>query len=185
MDWIRDSYPFLKILTIEVNQGYGFGILAGLRSAESEYLGWTHGDMQTPPQDILTGWKIIKSRPGQTNIYLKGTRYGRPFFDKLITWGMTAFETVYFGLRLNDINAQPSLFHRSFFAKWKNPPIDFSLDLYVLYQARKEKMEVIRFPVAFLKRLHGQSNWNKNLLSKFKAIKKALAYSIRLKKDNC
>jgi glycosyltransferase involved in cell wall biosynthesis len=175
---------FLKTVKVEENQGYGFGILSGLKSARGEYLGWTHGDMQTPPRDILKVLDLIKTHNGETDIYIKGRRRGRPIFDNIFTWGMNIFETVYLQTRLTDINAQPNIFHRSFFEKWENPPIDFSLDLYAFYTAKKEKMKIIRFPVFFLKRIHGESHWNKNFASKWKFIKRTMEFSVKLKKNN-
>ena len=50
---------------------------------------------------------------------------------------------------LYDIHAQPVIFHKDFFNKWKNPPKDFNLDLYVYYLAKKFKFKIIRFPVQF------------------------------------
>jgi glycosyltransferase involved in cell wall biosynthesis len=181
---LAPKYPFLKVVTVPVNQGYGFGILSGLRSAQSEYIGWTHGDMQTPPKDVLRALGIINANSGQTDLYLKGTRHGRPLADNIITWGMTVFEFLCFGLWLDNINAQPNIFHRSFFERWQNPPTDFSLDLYAFYRAKKEKLKIIRFPVYFLKRIHGESNWNKNFWSKWKAIKRAMSYSLKLRNYN-
>ena len=181
---LAPKYPFLRVITVPVNQGYGFGILEGLRAARGEYLGWTHGDMQTPPQDVLRALKIIRTNSGQTNLYLKGSRHGRPLADNIITWGMTVFEWLCFGLWLNEINAQPNIFHKSFFAGWQNPPTDFSLDLYAFHRAKKERLEIIRFPVYFLKRIHGESNWNKNFWSKWQAIKRAMSYSLKLRNDN-
>ena len=48
-----------------------------------------------------------------------------------------------------DINAQPTMFHRSFFEKWYKPPKDFSLDLYVYHLALKNKLTIKRFSVYF------------------------------------
>jgi len=95
---------------------------------------------------------------------------------------MGAFESIYLGVSLNDINAQPNLFHRSFFESWQDPPHDFSLDLYAFYMARKMGLEVIRFPVVFKDRMHGHSHWNFGWKSKWKFIKRTLDYSFTLKK---
>ena len=179
---IAPKYSFLKVVNVDVNQGYGFGILSGLRSADGEFIGWTHGDMQTPPKDVIKALNIIDSYENDPLLYVKGRRVGRPFFDKVFTWGMNIFETVYMGEWLFDINAQPNIFHKSFFAKWQNPPLDFSLDLYALYMARKEKMKIIRFSVPFLERVHGESKWNTGLSSKWKFIKRTLQFSTKLKK---
>lgn len=176
------QYPFLRT-AFESSPGYGFAILAGLNASTGEYVGWTHGDMQAPPQNVIRAWELIQSFGGQ-NVYVKGKRYGRPLFDQLFTFGMTVFETLYLGSWLNDINAQPNIFHRSFFEKWHNPPTDFSFDLYALHKAKKEKMRIVRFAVPFLKRMHGTSAWNTGLASKWKFIKRTVDFSRKLKREN-
>ena len=175
-------YPFTRSIKVEINQGYGFGILAGLKEAKGEYIGWTHGDMQTPPKDVLMALKIIEDKGSPQKIYIKGGRKGRPLFDRFFTLGMSIFESLYLGKFLYDINAQPNIFHRSFFESWLNPPYDFALDLYAFYSAKKLNIPVIRFPVVFSKRIYGESHWNKNLLSKWKFIKRTIFFSYSLKK---
>lgn len=173
---------FLRVVNVDVNQGYGFGILSGLRSATGEYIGWTHGDLQTPPRDVISGLEIIESSSNPQNLYIKGTRVGRPLFDRFFTFGMGVFETLYLRTWLYDINAQPNIFHRSFFTSWNNPPHDFSFDLYVLYTAKKAGLNINRFVVPFLPRQHGHSSWNTGLKSKWKFIKRTIAFSFELKK---
>lgn len=173
---------FLRVVTVPVNQGYGFGILAGLQSATGDYLGWTHGDLQTPPPDVVRGLDIIEASAHPDTVYIKGTRVGRPLFDRFFTFGMSIFETLYLKRWLYDINAQPNIFPRSFFATWENPPHDFSFDLYVLYTAKKAKLHIVRFIVPFLARQHGHSSWNTGLKSKWKFIKRTIAFSLELKK---
>lgn len=174
-------YSFAQLVTVPVNKGYGFGILSGLRHARGEYLGWTHADMQTDPKDVLRACEIVKARYDK-DVYVKGTRKGRSLFDLFFTVGMSCFETVYLGSHLWDINAQPNVFHREFFDSWKNPPYDFSLDLYALYMARKQHLKIIRFPVLFSKRIHGASSWNDGIASKMKFIKRTFAFSTQLKR---
>lgn len=173
---------FLKVVTVAVNQGYGHGILTGLKASTGEFIGWTHGDLQTPPPDVLKALKILEANGFNKNLYVKGTRTKRPLFDQFFTTGMSIFESLYLGTKLHDINAQPNIFHREFFATWQNPPSDFSLDLYTLYMAKKQNLNLIRFPVPFLKREHGVSKWNTGLMSKWKFIKRTVSFSISLKK---
>lgn len=173
---------FLKVVTIPINQGYGNGILTGLKEANGEFIGWTHGDLQTPPRDVLRALEIIEQNDSQPHLYIKGTRTGRPLFDQFFTFGMSIFETFYLKKSLYDINAQPNIFHRNFFASWENPPQDFALDLYAFYQAKKQGLNIIRFTVPFLKRQHGSSKWNTGILAKWKFIKRTILFSRELKK---
>lgn len=174
-------YPFARTVWVPVNQGYGYGILQGLNQATGDYIGWTHADMQTDPADVLKAMEIIEQSPNK-HIYVKGNRKGRPLFDQLFTWGMGAFETLYFGATMTDINAQPNIFPRDFYATWDDPPYDFSLDLYAVYMAKKAQMPLMRFPVRFPERIHGESKWNnEGLKSKWKFIKRTLQFSVELK----
>lgn len=177
-------YPFAKVLTIDVNQGYGFGITSGLCKAKGEYIGYLHADMQTDPADALKALEIIERQSNPENCFIKGNRKGRSLFDRFFTIGMSLFETIYLRSKLWDINAQPNIFHRNFFYSIKNNcPKDFSLDLYFLYMANKKKLNVIRFDVMFPRRIHGTSSWDTGLASKWKFIKRTIEFSIKLKKQ--
>ncbi len=175
------KYSFARTVKVEVNQGYGFGILTGLENAIGEYLGWTHADLQTDPNDILKAIKIIE-HCNDTNVYVKGDRKGRKLFDQFFTTGMSFYESIYLGAKLWDINAQPNIFHRNFYESWENPPHDFSLDLYTLYIAKEKNVSVKRFAVRFPERIHGESSWNTGLKAKYKFIKRTLDFSTNLKK---
>ena len=176
------KHPFARTVRVEVNQGYGFGVRAGLAAAAGEYTGWTHADMQTDPFDAVRALQEIEQRGNPRDIFVKGSRKGRPLFDKVFTVGMSLFETVYLGQRLWDINAQPNIFHRSFLEQWRNPPDDFSLDLYTLYLARRQGLKIVRFDVVFPPRVHGTSSWNTSIGAKWKFIKRTLDFSVNLKR---
>lgn len=176
-------YPFAKMTIVNKNQGYGFGILSGLKDSKGDFLGWTHADMQTDPNDVIKACEIIEKQDNPKKCYVKGRRKGRPIFDSFFTAGMSAFESIYLQTLLYDINAQPNIFHREFYASWAKPPFDFSLDLYAFYMAKQMALSVKRFPVLFPERVHGQSSWNDGLSAKFKFIKRTLDYSQKLKKD--
>lgn len=182
MDKLLPNYLFARSVKVEVNQGYGFGILTGFRSAKGDYLAWTHADMQTDPYDVIKALELIEISSNPLRTFVKGNRRERPFVDSFFTWGMGVFESIYLGVPLSDINAQPNLFHRSFFELWEDPPYNFSLDLYIFYMARKHNFEVMRFPVLFRGRIHGHSHWNFGLRSKWKFIKKTLLFTTKLKK---
>lgn len=179
---LLSDYPFVRVVKVEINQGYGYGILQGLNACQGEFVGWTHADLQTDPKDVLRALEIIESG-NDKDIYVKGNRKGRPLFDQFFTIGMSLFETLYLGVKLFDINAQPNIFPRTFFERWNKPPYDFSLDLYALYMARKYNLKVVRFDVIFPKRIHGESKWNTGMASKWKFIKRTMDFSYRLKRE--
>jgi glycosyltransferase involved in cell wall biosynthesis len=174
-------YPFARTVLVPVNKGYGFGILSGLANTTAPYIGWTHADMQTDPYDLIRAMHILEKANWPTDLYVKGNRKGRPLFDDVFTMGMSLYETVYLGAPLWDINAQPNIFHRSFYERWDNPPHDFSLDLYAYYMAHHLRLRLQRFPVRFPERIHGTSSWNTGLAAKKKFIRRTLLFSKELK----
>lgn len=176
------EYPFARGIHVKVNQGYGYGIVQGLRACRGKFVGWTHADMQTDPADLLRALDIIEKNHDKENIFVKGNRKGRPLFDQFFTTGMSIFESLYLGEQLYDVNAQPNVFSRRFFSTWKNPPKDFALDLYALYMAQKKHLKIKRFPVMFPERIHGVSHWNNGLADKWKFIKRTIGFSRKLKK---
>lgn len=182
LNTLLPKYPFAKTIRVEVNQGYGYGIVQGLKVSTGEFIGWTHADMQTDPADLLKALDIIEKRNYAEELFIKGNRKGRPLFDQFFTSGMSAFETLYMGVKLYDINAQPNVFSKKFFETWINPPKDFSLDLYALFMAQKSGLHIERFDVMFPKRVHGTSHWNTGLVSKWKFIKRTVGFSRKLKK---
>jgi len=177
------GHPVVRSVRVEHNQGYGFGILSGLRAARGRILGWTHADLQTDPADALRGLKLFEAADDPERLFVKGRRYGRPPADVFFTVGMSGFETLLLQKPLWDINAQPTLFPRSLFDIWSQPPHDFSLDLYAYYQAKVAGLRVRRFPVRFGNRLHGQSHWNVNWQAKVKFIRRTVTFSLQLRRS--
>ena len=181
-DLVRGSER-IKVVTIDENQGYGYGILKGLENAQGDFLGWTHADLQTDIHDVLKALDILKIHNLSDHIYVKGKRRKRNLFDNFFTFGMSVFETLLLRHYLNDINAQPNIFHQSFFKSWVSPPKDFSLDLFSLYMAKKAKLEIIRFDVLFPPRQNGVSSRNRSWKDRLKFIKRTISYSFTLKKS--
>ena len=170
-------FPNIEIVNLPLNQGYGGGILAGLRSSTAQIIGWTHADLQTPLIDCLEAAKAING--GAT--FVKGWRKGRPVSERIFSRGMGVFVSALFSSRLEEVNAQPTLLTRNFFERWHNPPTDFSLDLYALVMAVKNGLKIRRIAVEFLPRQFGQSKWNIGIKSRIRFIKRTIKYSIELR----
>ncbi len=182
LERLLPGFPFARTVLVPENQGYGYGILQGLKEAEGTFVGWTHADMQTDPSDVLKAYHILEERGWDRRLYVKGNRKGRGLFDRFFTVGMGVFETLYLKKRLSDVNAQPNIFSREFFDTWESPPSDFALDLYALYMAQIRGLELVRFDVLFPPRIHGSSHWNTGLAGKWKFIKRTFSFSVKLKK---
>ena len=169
--------PNIVFLTLDVNKGYGGGILAGLERTSSKFVGWTHADAQTPLFDCVTGGSLLDSGFD----FVKGKRKGRRLGERFFSFGMGLLMSILFKRSLMETNAQPTLFKREFLADWSSPPKDFSLDLYAFIMARRQGMKVARFEVNFLSRIHGHSKWNFGLTSRLRFIRRTLRYAFILR----
>lgn len=174
------KHPFTRAVRVEVNQGYGHGILTGLQAARAEVLAWSHADLQTDPADVFRAWKLYQESPAPERTLVKGRRYGRGLSERVITWGMQCAATVLLRTPLHEINAQPKLFHRDLLGALEQPPRDLSLDLYVLYAAKCNGWRFRSIPVEFPPRPHGVSSWATSWRSKGRTIGRALRYLVRL-----
>ena len=183
MEELRKMYDFLKIENVEANQGYGYGILRGLQAASGDYFAWIHADLQFDPIEVNKGMEFLKSNGYPKDVFIKGIRTHRPLSDTLFTFGMSIYETIVLHKILWDINAQPTLIPRELFETWKNPPYDFSLDLYAYYMAKKQKYKIHRYKIIQRERKEGKSTWNTGFKSRIKLIKRVLNYSKKLKRS--
>lgn len=174
---------FARLVTVEVNQGYGFGILAGLRAATGEFIGWTHADSQYDPKIVVSGFDKISNDPDSQHCFLRGRRVKRNAFDAFFTAGMTCVSSLLLGTWLSDVNAQPKIFPKKFLESMVHPPHDFSLDLYALYLARRNGYHIIQLPVVFGQRIHGEAKGGGSLPLKWKLTKRTLAFTWQLRHD--
>ena len=173
----------LKIVSLKENIGYGHGIMSGLKAASGDILGWTHADLQTDVADVLKGFDLIKN--SSKNIIVKGKRLKRGILDNIFTFLMGTVCTIILKTAFYDINAQPKIFSRTFYEHVKDKaPNDFSLDLYLLYTAKKLHYDIIDFPVLFKERLHGEAKGGGSIKTKLKLSIRTFAYILNIKKND-
>lgn len=167
-------------------RGYGSDIMYGLKHSKADVLAWTHADMQTDIKDVFTAYERFTDLDGMANhIFMKGKRIKRPFLDAIFTYGMQIF--VFFALKINieDINAQPKLFSRTFYEKYliHNAPSDFSLDLFAMHQAKKNNFTIETIPVVYKRRLFGQAKGGGGGIKlKLALIRRTASYVIALRR---
>lgn len=156
-----------KLVYIDENQGYGYGITKGLENSNGDYVGWLHADMQVSPDSMI---EVIKLNEISKNkkVFYKGSRKNRKFIEHFFTFFMGVYATLVFQKRLYDIGAIPVLFDRELIKKLGKIPYDFTIETYVYYVAKKENYEIVRFPVYMNERESGLSSWNRGLISRIK-----------------
>src|SRR3989344_6250283 len=168
---------FVKYINIspENHIGYGHAIMTGVSRANGEVIAWTHSDLQTDLADVFRAFDEFKEYSDR-KVIVKGNRIARSFKDVAFSFGMACIASLRLGKVFYEINAQPKLFSRSFLEYLKNTPDDFSLDLYLLHQAKNNNFIIKTIDVRFEKRPHGQSSWANSFSSKWKTILRTIKY---------
>jgi glycosyltransferase involved in cell wall biosynthesis len=175
---MRETKQNITVFNIKKNIGYGHGILKGLQLAKGNVLSWTHADLQTDPYDVVLAFNEHKKHD-DSDLVIKGKRRNRNIVDSFFTWAMQVYCTIVLKTKLNDINAQPKMFSRSFYEEnFKTPPLDFSLDLYLLLNAKRIKT----VDVFFYKRKFGEAKGGGTINGKIKLIKRTITYINKIKK---
>ena len=170
-------------LRIDKNIGYGDGILQGLKHAKGEIVSWTHADLQTDISDVISGFNQFEDNLINKDCMVKGIRKNRNIIDSFFTFSMGLYSSVVIGTWMYDINAQPKMFHRSFMDEFEDPPLDFSLDLFLMHFFKRKKIKKKTFFVFFNKRKYGEAKGGGTFKGKMKLIKRTLSY-IRTLKQN-
>ena len=176
-------YAFAKLIAVtpQDHRGYGHAIMTGVRAAQGEVIAWTHSDLQADPGDVFRALaQYLKQSDPQTII--QGKRIGRKIGSVLFSLGMGTVASLILGKIFFEINAQPKLFPRSFLPHLARAPEDFSLDLYLLYQAKKHGYPIKRIPVQLHARAFGQSKWGYSFWAKIKTIARTIRYILALRK---
>jgi glycosyltransferase involved in cell wall biosynthesis len=178
------GFNFFKVIRVEINQGYGFGILQGLAASDGDVLAWTHADLQTDPADVLKAYGLYLE-PSSSKVIVKGCRKNRRLAEAFFTYGMQVIASLALRETLSDVNAQPKLFSREFYNNHliESAPNDFSLDLFLLYQARKHDFLIKELPVFFENRRYGEAKGGGSLCTRLKLIRRTFSYIFQLRKS--
>jgi glycosyltransferase involved in cell wall biosynthesis len=177
---LKPAYAFASTVTVDVNQGYGFGMATGLKAAQGALLAFSHADMQCDPQSVFEALRAYDAAGGGLLI-VKGRRQGRAWAQELITRGMSLWASFCLGRRLTDINAQPKLFPAALLRSLGQMPPGFEFDAYVLWRALQTGHRLLTVPVIFGARAHGQSKWAHTLFSRWRTIARVARYLLKLR----
>lgn len=180
------EFSFLKLVSInkENHRGYGHAIMTGLREARGDVLAWTHSDLQTDPADVFRAYEKFSEGGGLggEKIIIRGNRIRRTISQVIFSFGMAVVASFILRKIFFEINAQPKLFSKDFMRYLTNAPEDFSLDLFLLYQAKRYGYKIKTIDVLFNKRLYGESKWAFSFSSKLKTVRRTIMYIFKLSK---
>ena len=165
---IDGKYKNIKIVYLDINKGYGFGLKQGLKLSKGQYLGWLHSDMQVHPNDLRPIFDFALANNSNQKLFLKGRRFNRPLLDRFFTIGQSMFSSIIFLNKMWDIGATPVIFSKSLIDNFDLMPDDFSIELFTYLIAKRKDFQIKRFDITINDRKNSISSWNNGLISKIK-----------------
>jgi len=154
---VSGSNRRVKIATIGNNEGYGWGITNGFRSASGRYVGFMCGDGQISPSDVA---RVLRRINDEHLDFCKVKRVVRRdgLNRKLMSVGYNILLPLLFGIKTADINGTPKVMKRELYDRLDIRSKDWFIDTEMMVKVQRLKARTGEVEVEFLKRERGRSN---------------------------
>ena len=166
----------VQIIDIDKNIGYGNGIKAGLKRANSDYVIINHSDNQFDAYNfILTNMQNIKRIDAVIPI-----RLNRPLLERFFSSILRVIMSIISIKLIKDFNGQPKILKLSSINNISDLPDNFCID-YSLYRNFEDTS--IYLPVMQFNRKEGRSSWKGNFFKTVSIFFKYIYFGIKFKKS--
>lgn len=176
LDHFAKKYPDkLHIVTVEKNEGYGWGILQGLKVAKGLYVGYTPGDGQVPASDIAQVYLKAK----ELNLdFVQGQRIRKDTFLRRFNTLIYNFTFhLFFRADVYDIGSNPKIIKKDWYERIELTSKDWFIDSEIVSKTALFKGKMKEFPVTFRKREKGSSHIN--IFSVFEMIINLIRWKLK------
>jgi len=146
----------IKVVTIKVNQGYGWGVLRGFSKARGGVIGYMDGDCQIPAMEALRCYRML-IKDGLD--ICKITRIIRiePLIRRVTTFFYNFLFRLLFKLPYRDINGHPKLISREIYERLGLSSKDWFIDAEILLKGHAIGARIGEVPVVSYPRKGGKS----------------------------
>lgn len=149
--------PRLRIVTHEVNRGYGGALRSGFAAATKEFVFYTDGDGQYDVGELPAFLDAVWPDVGLVNGYK--TRRQDPFHRVLIGKVYNQFARLLFRVRLRDIDCDFRLIRRSLIERADLRSTSGAVCVELVKTLESSGMRVVEVPVSHYPRCHGRSQF--------------------------
>lgn len=157
-EMVAEGLPVAKA-AVPVNEGYGNGVLTGLRHCRGRWVGFMCVDDQVHPNDVVRLFEIAaKSKtPKLFKVRRRFRLDGR--FRRVVSFAYNVLTTLLFGdLGSMDLNANPKILPAAHLQAMHLQSKDWFLDAEVMIKAKRMGLPVYEMNVFALMRAEGVSH---------------------------
>lgn len=155
---VAEGHPVVKGW-VEVNEGYGSGVLAGLRLCSGDLVGFMCADEQVEATDVAKLYQLAAGAR-RSQLFKVRRRFrmdGAARKAVSLAYNLTA-TLLYGSLGSLDLNANPKILRREEIERMNLQSRDWFLDLEVMIKAKRLGLPVYEMNVVSQMRLGGSSN---------------------------
>lgn len=151
---LAQQNPRIKIITVPVNEGYGWGVSRGLAAATSPCITVASGDGQIDPKDILNAYAVMESSGADI---VKSRRIIRNdgIYRIIISFMYNLIMKMLFRLPGWDYNAPPKIFKKSFLDSISIESKTSFIDPEILIKAKKQNAIITEITSTYRERKGG------------------------------
>jgi len=147
----------IKVVHVGVNQGFGWGIINGLRQASGEFIGYMSGDGQLKPADIIKTYYYIKDGDFDL-VKVKRVTRNDGIIRKFLSIGYNFLSLVVFNVRTLDVNGHPKILKKELMEVITPTSKDWFIDAEIMIKAKYLNVKLGEVSVEFLRREKGRSH---------------------------
>ena len=167
----------IKTLHFRKNQGFGGGILAGMRMGLGRYVGFTCGDGQITARETVAMYQKAVRESLDVCKSIRVKRYDGPK-----RWVISKIYNLMFRIlflkRYKDINGYPVMIRRELFQKMNLQSSRWMINVEILRKADQLRAKVGAMPVVFQRRRSGKGMGGVNIMTVIAFIKEIVKYRL-------
>lgn len=150
----RESIVFHRV---DVNEGYGHGVISGMSRCTAPWVGWIPADGQVDPEDLVRLYEIaMLSKQDVVAKVRRRFRMDGPF-RKVVSLGYNIFVRLLWPGLAWDVNATPKIMPRHLFAAMRIKSKDWALDPEVMIKANCMGVRIVELNILSRERASGTS----------------------------
>src|SRR3989344_1280893 len=157
VDKLANECEYVKSVHVEVNQGYGWGILNGLMVATGEFVGYMDGDLEILPEDIVKLYKKIKNANADVG---KGVRDHKEHgvLKNIASFGFDALFFILYLRFIKQVNANPKIIRKVCYKKMNLISKGWFIDTEIIIKGLENNYKIVDQIVSYTPRERGVSH---------------------------
>jgi glycosyltransferase involved in cell wall biosynthesis len=150
-------YPGLRVVTHDVNLGYGGALRSGFSAAEKDIIFYTDGDAQYDPGEMELLWKKMGPGIDLVNGYKisRSDPWHRIFIGRLYHYIVKTL----FGLRVRDVDCDFRMMRRTIFTRVRLEKNSGVICLEMMKKIQDAGFAIVEVPVHHYHRAYGRSQF--------------------------